>query len=99
VPGGVSQPEVVEQLRHTAPRASGRKIAVRNRAQMDPVDRAEVLNRARARSREVVAARAQEARLSISPDVFYKIKRTEALPALLIILQELADKAGIGLTC
>src|SRR2546423_935277 len=65
---------------------------------MDPVDRAEVLTVLAHDHDEVVAARAQEALLSISPDVFVQaIKRPEALPALFTYAaKNLADKPGIG---
>jgi len=65
---------------------------------MDPVDRAEVLTVLAHDHDEVVAARAQEALLSISTDVFVQaIKRPEALPALFTYAaKNLADKPGIG---
>ncbi|HWT89196.1 MAG TPA: hypothetical protein VN454_10375 [Candidatus Angelobacter sp.] len=91
-------PEVVEQLRHNRATRE-RKIAVcATGAHMDPVDRAEVLTVLAHDHDEVVAARAQEALLSISPDVFLQaIKRPEALPALFTYsAKSLADKPGIG---
>ena len=91
-------PEVVDQLRHNRATRE-RKIAVCSTgAHMDPVDRAEVLTVLAHDPDEVVATRAQEALLSISPDVFVQaVKRPEALPALFsYAAKNLADKPGIG---
>jgi hypothetical protein len=91
-------PEVVDQLRHSRATRE-RKIAVCSTgAHMDPVDRAEVLTVLSHDPDEVVATRAQEALLSISPDVFVQaIKRPEALPALFSYsAKNLSDKPGVG---
>jgi hypothetical protein len=91
-------PEVVDQLRHNRATRE-RKIAVCSTgAHMDPVDRAEVLTVLAHDPDEVVATRAQDAILSISPDVFVQaIKRPEALPAVFsYAAKNLADKPGIG---
>jgi hypothetical protein len=91
-------PEVVEQLRHSRATRE-RKIAVcATGAHMDPVDRAEILTVLAHDPDEVVATRAQEALLSISPDVFVQaIKRPEALPALFsYAAKNLSDKPGVG---
>ena len=91
-------PEVVDQLRHNRATRE-RKIAVCSTgAHMDPVDRAEVLTVLAHDPDEVVATRAQEALLSISPDVFvHAVKRVEALPAVFsYAAKNLADKPGIG---
>jgi len=91
-------PEVVDQLRHNRATRE-RKIAVcATGAHMDPVDRAEVLTVLAHDADEVVATRAQEALLSVSPDVFVQaIKRPEALPAVFsYAAKNLADKPGIG---
>jgi hypothetical protein len=91
-------PEVVDQLRHSRATRE-RKIAVCSTgAHMDPVDRAEVLTVLAHDPDEVVATRAQESLLSISPDVFVQaIKRPEALPALFsYAAKNLADKPGVG---
>jgi hypothetical protein len=65
---------------------------------MDPVDRAEILTVLAHDPDDVVATRAQEALLSISPDVFVQaIKRPEALPALFsYAAKNLSDKPGVG---
>ncbi len=91
-------PEVVEQLRHNRATRE-RKIAVcATGAHMDAIDRAEVLTVLAHDPDEVVATRAQDALLSISPDVFVQaIKRPEALPALFsYAAKNLGDKPGIG---
>jgi hypothetical protein len=91
-------PEVVDQLRHSRATRE-RKIAVcATGAHMDPLDRAEVLTVLAHDPDEVVATRAQEALLSISPDVFVQaVKRPEALPALFsYAAKNLSDKPGVG---
>jgi hypothetical protein len=91
-------PEVVDQLRHSRATRE-RKIAVcATGAHMDPIDRAEVLTVLAHDPDEVVATRAQEALLSVSPDVFVQaVKRPEALPALFSYASKnLSDKPGVG---
>lgn len=91
-------PEVVADLRHDrAPRE--RKLAVCSTgAHMDPVDRVEVLAVLSNDPDEMISTRAQEALLSIPPDVFVSaIRRPEALPALFsYAAKNLCDKPGIG---
>lgn len=75
--------EILEELRHArAPRE--RKIAVCSTgAHIPPVDRVEILTVLAGDPDEMIATRAQEVLLSISPDVFVEaLKRESALPAL-----------------
>jgi hypothetical protein len=76
-------PEVLDQLRHgRAPRE--RKIAVCTAgAHLSAVDRAEILCVLSEDPDEVISTRAQEAMLSIAPEVFVEAaKRATAIPAL-----------------
>lgn len=76
-------PEVLDDLRHDrAPRE--RKIAVcTTGAHVPPVDRVEILAVLTHDPDEMISSRAQEALLSVSPDVFAEaLKRETALPAL-----------------
>jgi len=65
---------------------------------MNPVDRAEVLAVLSHDPDEMVASRAQDALLSIAPEVFVDaIKRPEALPVLFsYVAKNLSDKPGVG---
>jgi hypothetical protein len=91
-------PEVVDDLKHSrAPRE--RKLAVcSGGAHMNAVDRAEVLTVLAHDPDEMVSSRAQDALLSIAPEVFVEaVKRAEALPALFsYVSKNLSDKPGIG---
>ena len=76
-------PEVLEELRHgRAPRE--RKIAVCTAgAHLSAVDRAEILCVLSDDPDEVISTRAQDAMLSIAPEVFVDaVKREKAVPAL-----------------
>jgi len=91
-------PEVVEELRHNRATRE-RKLAVcSSGAHLNPVDRAEVLTVLSHDPDEMVASRAQDALLSIAPEVFVDaLKRPEALPALFSYASKnLSDKPGIG---
>ena len=76
-------PEILDELRHArAPRE--RKIAVcSSGAHIPPVDRVEILTVLAHDPDEMISNRAQEALLSITPDVFIEaLKREAALPQL-----------------
>jgi hypothetical protein len=76
-------PEVLDQLRHgRAPRE--RKIAVCTAgAHLSAVDRAEILCVLSEDPDEIISTRAQEAMLSIAPEVFVEaVKRETAIPTL-----------------
>ncbi|HUL34557.1 MAG TPA: hypothetical protein VL128_11775 [Candidatus Eisenbacteria bacterium] len=76
-------PEVLDDLRHgRAPRE--RKIAVcSSGAHLPPADRAEVLSVLAEDSDEMISSRAQEALLSVVPEIFVEAaKRENAVPAL-----------------
>ena len=91
-------PEVVEELRHNRATRE-RKLAVCSAgAHLNAVDRAEVLTVLSHDTDEMVASRAQDALLSIAPEVFVEaLKRPEALPALFSYASKnLCDKPGIG---
>ena len=91
-------PEVIENLKHGRA-ARERKLAVcAGAAHMNPADRAEILTVLAHDADEMVATRAQEALLSIPPEVFVEaIKRPEALPAVFsYAAKNLSDKPGIG---
>ena len=91
-------PEVVDDLRHSRATRE-RKLAVcSGGAHMNPVDRAEVLAVLSHDPDEMVASRAQDALLSIPPEVFVEaVKRSEALPVLFsYVAKNLSDKPGIG---
>lgn len=91
-------PEVVDDLRHNRATRE-RKLAVcSGGAHMNPVDRAEVLTVLSHDPDEMVASRAQDALLSIPPEVFVEaIKRPETLPALFsYAAKNLSDKPGVG---
>jgi hypothetical protein len=91
-------PEVLEELRHNRATRE-RKLAVcSSGAHLNPVDRAEVLTVLSHDPDEMVASRAQDALLSIAPEVFVDaLKRPEALPALFSYASKnLSDKPGIG---
>jgi hypothetical protein len=90
-------PEVVEDLRHGRATRE-RKLAVcTGGAHLEPADRAEILAVLAGDPDEMVATRAQDAILSLSPDTFVEaIKREQALPALFSYASKhLADKPGI----
>jgi hypothetical protein len=90
-------PEVIEDLRHgRAPRE--RKIAVcSGGAHLSAPDRAEILAILRQDPDELVATRAQDALLSVSPEAFLEaVKREHALPALFAYAsRNLAAQPGI----
>lgn len=91
-------PEVIDDLRHSRATRE-RKLAVcSGGAHMNPVDRAEVLAVLSHDPDEMVASRAQDALLSIPPEVFVEaVKRPEALPVLFsYVAKNLSDKPGIG---
>jgi hypothetical protein len=91
-------PEVVDELRHNRATRE-RKLAVCSAgAHLNPVDRAEVLTVLSHDPDEMVASRAQDALLSIAPEVFVEaLKRPEALPYLFSYASKnLSDKPGIG---
>lgn len=91
-------PEVVNDLRHNRATRE-RKLAVcSSGAHMNAVDRAEVLTVLSHDPDEMVASRAQDALLSIPPEVFLEaVKRPETLPALFsYVAKNLSDKPGIG---
>jgi len=83
VPVETLSPEVLDDLRHgRAPRE--RKIAVcSSGAHLPPADRAEVLSVLAEDSDEMISSRAQEALLSVVPEIFVEAaKRENAVPAL-----------------
>jgi hypothetical protein len=90
-------PEVLEDLRHgRAPRE--RKIAVcTGGAHLAPADRAEILAVLAGDADEMVAARAQDAILSLPVESFVEaLKREQALPMLFTYAaRNLADKPGV----
>lgn len=90
-------PEVLDDLRHDrAPRE--RKIAVcTTGAHVPPVDRVEILAVLSHDPDEMISTRAQEALLSVSPDVFVDaLKRENALPALFTYAaKNLAQNASV----
>ncbi len=91
-------PEVVDDLRHSRATRE-RKLAVcSGGAHMHAADRAEVLTVRAPDPDEMVANRAQDALLSIPPEVFVEaLKRPEAVPALFTYAsRNLSDKPGIG---
>jgi hypothetical protein len=91
-------PEVVAELKHSRATRE-RKLAVcSGGAHLSAADRAEVLAVLAHDADEMVATRAQEAILSISPEAFLEaIKRPEAVPAVFVYASKnLADKPGIG---
>ncbi len=91
-------PEVLEDLRHNRATRE-RKLAVcSSGAHLNPVDRAEVLTVLSHDSDEMVASRAQDALLSIAPEVFVEaLKRPNVVPALFSYASKnLSDKPGIG---
>jgi len=91
-------PEVIQDLKHSRATRE-RKLAVcSGAAHMNPPDRAEVLAVLAHDADEMVATRAQDALLSIPPEVFVEaIKRPEAIPAIFSYASKnLSDKPGIG---
>ena len=91
-------PEVVEDLKHSRATRE-RKLAVcSGAAHLNAVDRAEILTVLSHDPDEMVSTRAQDALLSIPPEVFVEaVKRPEAVPALYsYVSKNLADKPGIG---
>ena len=89
--------EVVEDLRHGRATRE-RKLAVcTGGAHLAPADRAEILAVLASDPDEMIATRASEAILSMSPESFVEaIKRENALPALFAYAaRRLADKPGI----
>jgi hypothetical protein len=90
-------PEVMEDLRHGRATRE-RKLAVcTGGAHLLPMDRAEILAVLTNDSDEMIATRANDAILSVSPESFVEaIKRENALPALFAFAsRHLADKPGI----
>jgi hypothetical protein len=91
-------PEVIDDLKHSRATRE-RKLAVcSGGAHLSAADRAEVLAVLAHDPDEMVATRAQEALLSISPEAFVEaVKRPEAIPAVFTYAaKNLADKPGIG---
>ena len=91
-------PEIVEDLRHGRATRE-RKLAVcTSGAHLAPADRAEILAALATDPDEMIAERAQEAILSVSPESFVEaIKRENALPTLFAFAsRHLADKPGIS---
>ena len=91
-------PEVIHELKHSRATRE-RKLAVcSGGAHLSAADRAEVLAVLAHDPDEMVATRAQEALLSISPEAFVEaVKRPEAIPAVFTYAaKNLADKPGIG---
>jgi len=91
-------PEVIEDLKHSRATRE-RKLAVcSGGTHVNAADRAEILTVLAHDADEMVAARAQDALLSISPEVFVEaVKRPEAIPALFsFVSKNLADKPGVG---
>jgi hypothetical protein len=91
-------PEVIDELKHSRATRE-RKLAVcSGGAHLGAADRAEVLAALAHDPDEMVATRAQEALLSISPEAFVEaVKRPEAIPAVFAYAaKNLADKPGIG---
>ena len=90
-------PEIVEDLRHGRATRE-RKLAVcTGGAHLTPADRAEILVVLANDPDEMVATRANDAILSLSPESFVEaIKRENALPALFAFAsRNLPDKPGI----
>ncbi len=90
-------PEVVEDLRHGRATRE-RKLAVcTGGAHLTPADRAEILAVLAGDSDEMIATRASDAILSVSPESFVEaIKRENAPPALFAYAsRHLADKPGV----
>jgi len=91
-------PEVIDELKRSRATRE-RKLAVcSGGAHLGAADRAEVLAVLAHDPDEMVATRAQEALLSISPEAFVEaVKRPEAIPAVFTYAaKNLADKPGIG---
>lgn len=91
-------PEVIDELKHSRATRE-RKLAVcSGGAHLSAADRAEVLAVLAHDPDEMVATRAQEALLSISPEAFVEaVKRPEAIPAVFTYAaKNLADKPGIS---
>lgn len=91
-------PEIVEDLRHGRATRE-RKIAVcSGGAHLAAADRAEVLVAVAHDPDEMIAARAQEALLSVSAEAFLEAARREsALPSLFVyVAKNLNDKPGIA---
>ncbi len=91
-------PEVVEDLRHGRATRE-RKLAVcAGGAHLQPADRAEILAVLTNDADEMIATRANDAILSLSPESFIEaIKRENALPALFAFAaRHLADQPGIS---
>lgn len=91
-------PEVIADLKHSRATRE-RKLAVcSGAAHMNSSDRAEILTVLAHDADEMVATRAQEALLSIPPEVFLEaIKRPEAISAVFsYAAKNLSDKPGIG---
>jgi hypothetical protein len=90
-------PEVLEDLRHGRATRE-RKIAVcTGGAHLAPADRAEILAVLAGDADEIVAARAQDAILSLPVESFVEsLRREQALPALFTYAaKHLADKPGV----
>ena len=90
-------PEVLEDLRHGRATRE-RKIAVcTGGAHLAPADRAEILAVLAGDADEIVAARAQDAILSLPVESFVEsLRREQALPALFTYAaRNLADKPGV----
>lgn len=90
--------EIVEDLRHGRATRE-RKLAVcTGGAHLAPADRAEILAVLSSDPDEMIATRASEVILSVSPDAFVEaIKRENALSALFaFVSRHLADKPGIA---
>lgn len=91
-------PEVVEDLRHGRATRE-RKLAIcAGGAHLQPTDRAEILAVLANDPDEMIATRANDAILSLSPESFVEaIKRENALPALFAFAsRHLADQHGIS---
>ena len=91
-------PEVVEDLRHGRATRE-RKLAIcTGGAHLNTADRAEILAVLASDPDEMIAERASEAILSVSPESFLEaIKRENAMPALFAFASKhLADKPSIG---
>jgi hypothetical protein len=91
-------PDVVEDLRHGRATRE-RKLAVcTGGAHLAPADRAEILAVLASDPDEMVATRATDAILAVSPESFIEaIKRENAMPALFAFAsRHLADNPGIG---
>jgi len=90
-------PEILEDLRHGRATRERKMAVCTGGAHLAPADRAEILAVLAADADEMVAARAQDAILSLPVESFVEaLKREQAIPALFsYAARNLADKSGV----